>query len=51
MEEVLAVVTEDDPIHSAIRHLHAALCEAALSKMVLEDHYSGKHLRSGRESP
>ena len=51
MEEVLALVTEDDSIRSAIRHLYAALCGAALSKIVLEDHYSGKYLRSGRGSP
>ena len=48
--DISALITEDDSIQTAKRHLCAASCEADLGKVVLEDLSMCKYVRSGRES-
>ena len=48
--DISALITEDDSIQTAKRHLCAASCETDLGKEVLEDLSMYKYERSGRES-
>ena len=48
--DISALITEDDSIQTAKRHLCAASCETDLGKVVLEDLSMYKYVRSGRES-